>query len=74
MLLGWKEVNLNKPCPVNRAPLSYAAQYGHEGAVKILLGQGEVLPDEPLLVAAETGHERVMKMLLGRKEVSPDKS
>jgi len=61
-------------------PLAWAARNGHEGVVKILLGQGEVNPDKPdrwgqtaLSFAAENGHEGVVKILLGQGEVNPDK-
>ena len=61
-------------------PLIWAAQNGHEAVVEILLGQGEVNPDEldifvqtPLSCAPRMGHEGVVKMLLERKEVNPDK-
>ena len=61
-------------------PLAWAARNGHEGVVKILLGQGEINPDKPdnegrtpLFYAASYGHVGVVKLLLGREEVNPDK-
>ena len=61
-------------------PLAWAAQNGHEGVVKILLGEGEVNPDKPddrgltpLLYAARNGHKGVMEILLERQDVLPDK-
>jgi len=65
---------------LGRTPLVWAANNGHEGVVKILLGREEVNPDKPgsngrtpLSFAAGRGHEGVVKVLLGRKEVNPDK-
>ena len=65
---------------LGHTPLAWAARNGHEGVVKILLGQEEVNPDKPdnhgrtpLSRAAEGGHEGVVKILLRREEVNPDK-
>ena len=62
------------------APLAWAAHNGHEGVVKILLGQEEINPDKPdnkgrtpLSWAAWKGRESVVKILLRREEVDPDK-
>jgi len=59
--------------------LAWAARNGHDEVVKMLLGRGEVDPDEPnrygqtpLSYAAEKGNEEVVKILLEREEVSPD--
>jgi len=73
-------------CDINQSdcdgntPLMWAAWSGHEGVVKILLGQGDVKPDNsgrdmhtPLSSAAENGHEGVVRILLGRDDVNPDK-
>jgi len=80
ILLGWEEVNPDKPDDGNRTPLSFAAENGHEGVAKILLGREEVNPDKPdnngrtpLSFAARCGHEEVVKILLGREQVNPDK-
>ncbi|RPB02916.1 ankyrin [Choiromyces venosus 120613-1] len=60
-------------------PLSWAAEKGHEGIVKLLLDQKEVNPDSednryitPVLLAASGGYEGIVKLLLDRKEVNPD--
>ena len=60
-------------------PLAWAAESGHEGMVKLLLGRKDVNPDSrdrnggtPLRWAALSGHEGIVKLLLGRKEVNPD--
>ncbi|KAF2468410.1 uncharacterized protein BDR25DRAFT_265562, partial [Lindgomyces ingoldianus] len=62
-----------------RTPLSYAAEYGNEAVVKLLLGVSDVDPDSkcksertPLSWAAEKGHEAVVKLLLVRDGVNPD--
>ena len=43
-LLGREDVNLDKPDNNDRTPLSFTAQDGYEGVVKILLGWEEVGP------------------------------
>ena len=60
-------------------PLAWASHNGHEGVVKLLLGQEEVNPNKlggydqaPLSYAAEGGYEGVVKLLLEREEVNPD--
>ena len=73
-------------CDINQmdcggsTPLVWAARNGHEGVVKILLGQDNVNPDKPdnngespLSGAAVNGHEGVVKTLLGREDVDPDR-
>ena len=61
-------------------PLAWAAHNGHEGVVKILLGQEEVNPDgpdkrgrTPLSYAVGGGYEGVVKLLLEQEEVNTDK-
>src|SRR5205807_3311237 len=66
-------------CDINQkdctgdTPLVWAAKYGHEGVVKILLGRDDVNPNTPdkygqtpLSCAVWSGHEGVVKILLGR--------
>ena len=57
----------------DRAPLGWAAMFGHEGVVKLLLGRDDVDPNHsdkydqtPLKCAAVGGHEGVVKLLLDR--------
>jgi len=78
LLLGRRYVNPDSPSESGGTPLSWAAQNGHEGVVKILLERNDVNPDArrfghtPLSWAAENGHERVVKILLERNDVNPD--
>ena len=62
-----------------RTPLSYAADSGSEGVVKLLLARGDVISDlsgwgrrTPLSYAAKYGREDVVKLLLARKDVNSD--
>ena len=62
-----------------RTPLMWAAEYGHEAMVKLLLGRKDVNPDSrdnysktPLFHAAEGGYEGIVKLLLDREEANPD--
>ena len=59
-----------------RTPLSWAAQWGHEAVVKLLLAKDGVDPDSkdsdgqtPLSWAAENGHEAVVRLLLAKDGV-----
>ncbi|RYP26030.1 hypothetical protein DL768_011840 [Monosporascus sp. mg162] len=62
-----------------QTPLSYAATYGHEAVVKLLIERGDVKTDlkdnygrTPLSWAAEGGHETVVKLLVERDDVKAD--
>ena len=78
-LLGRRYVSPDSSSESGRTPLSWAAENGHEGIVKLLLAQGDVNPNSsskdgqtPLSWAALNGHEGIVKLLLGRKDVNPD--
>jgi len=54
-----------------QTPLSWAARYGHEAVVKLLLEKGAAIEttdikygQTPLTWATENGHEGVVKLLL----------
>jgi len=71
--------DINQTDCTGSAPLVWAALNGHEGVVKILLGQDDINPDQrgmygrtPLWCAAFYGHEEVVKMLLGQDDVTLD--
>jgi ankyrin repeat protein len=61
-----------------RTPLSWAAEYGHDGVIKLLLNTGKVDVESrdknygqtPLSWAAEHGHDAVVKLLLNTGNVN----
>ncbi|PUU80822.1 hypothetical protein B9Z19DRAFT_973514, partial [Tuber borchii] len=65
-----------------RTPLSWAADHGREGIVKMLLKRGDLNPNQadtkdgrtPVLWAAENGHRGVVNILLEREDVNLDQS
>ena len=79
-LFGRRYVNPDSSTRSGRTPLLWAAEHGHEGVVKLLLGRKDVTPHTsetndnrtPLSLAAENGHEGIVKLLLGREDVIPD--
>ena len=79
MLLEREEVNPDRADTKHvRTPISWAAENGHEGVVKMLLKRQEVNPDQadttygqkPIALAAEDGHEGAVNMLLEREEAN----
>ena len=79
-LLDMKEWDVNAGDCVGMTSLTWASLRGHEEAVKILLEQEEVNPNQadteygqtPLSWAAENRHEGIVKMLLEREDVNPN--
>ena len=78
VLFSGRYLNPDSASKYGQTPLSLAAQNGHEGIVKLLLGRGDVNPDSsdgdggtPLSWAAKNGHEGIAKLLLRRKDVNP---
>ena len=70
MLLGRDDVDPDDPDECGQTPLWWAAYYGYEGIVKILLKRGDVTPDKPdsqgrtpPQCTAENGHAGVMALL-----------
>ncbi|KAF5639627.1 ankyrin repeat [Fusarium sp. NRRL 52700] len=61
-------------------PLSYAARYGHEEVVRLLLSRDDVDPNSedtryqetPLSWAAKNGHATIVKLLLEKDGISAD--
>ena len=79
-LFGRKFVHPDRPNYDGRTPLSWAAEGGDEGVVKLLLEQKDVNPDRPdnggrtpLCWAAMNGREGVVKLLLESKGVGLDR-
>ena len=64
-----------------RTPLSWAAEFGHESIVQMLLKRGGVdlngkdrRTDTPLSLAAKQGHEAVVRLLVESNDVDNDKN
>ncbi|KAF5239238.1 hypothetical protein FANTH_10040 [Fusarium anthophilum] len=61
-------------------PLSYAARYGHEDVVRLLLSRGDidtnsedtVYKETPLSWAAKNGHATIVQLLLEKEGISAD--
>ena len=71
-------VNPDTPDEYGRTPLSFSAQNGHEGVVRILLERNDVNPNTvgilfhqtPLARGAQDRREGVLKILLERNDVN----
>ena len=79
VLFGRKFVHPDRSDNYGRTPLTWAAEGGDEGVVKLLL-EKDVNPDRPddygqtlLSWAAEGGREGVVKLLLEWKDVNSDR-
>jgi len=79
LLFSSRYVNPDSSSESGRTPLSWAAENGHEGVVKLLLAREDVSPNSisksgltPLPWAAMNGHEGTVKLLLRRDDVNPD--
>jgi len=80
VLFRWKYVNPDERDHYGKTPLTWAAEYGRDSVVKLLLGRKDVSPDRsdndgrtPLSWAAEYGRDGVVKLLLEQEDVSPDR-
>jgi hypothetical protein len=78
-LLLTRGLDINSKDLDGRTPLSFAAQYGHEEVVKLLLVRDDLsvnLTDSigwaPLFFAARYGHEAVVQLLLARGDIDAD--
>ena len=79
LLHGKRCVNPDSLSESGRTPLSWAAENGHEGVVKLLLERQDVNPDirdaefgrTLLSWAAGNGREGIVELLLERKDVDP---
>ena len=74
--------DVNQIDGLGRTPLIWAAIYGHEEVVRLLLQEIHIQPERQdmyhsrtaLSWAAQKGHEGVVKLLLGREDVNPESS
>jgi len=80
ILINMGRWDLNQGDGLGVTPLIWAAMYGHEEVVGVLLQEKQVQPDRQdaddgraaLSWAAEKGHEGIVKLLLGQQDVNPD--
>ena len=79
-VLEMKEWDVNAGDCLGGTALTWAAEKGHEGVVKMLLERDDINPDQadadwgstPLIWAANHEHEGVVKLLLEREDVNPN--
>ncbi|RYP51792.1 hypothetical protein DL768_002939 [Monosporascus sp. mg162] len=74
-----KIVDIDSKDAEGQTPLWWAAKYGHEAIVQLLLNTGRVNADfvdnyyqTPLLLAAKNGHTAIVKLLLDTGKVDAD--
>ncbi|RPB04836.1 ankyrin [Choiromyces venosus 120613-1] len=80
-LIGTEGYDINQRDWVGVTPLIWAAMYGHQDVVELLLEREGIIADIPdrgsgrtaLSWAAGNGHEGTMRLLLMREDVNPDK-
>ncbi|KFA69488.1 hypothetical protein S40285_09458 [Stachybotrys chlorohalonatus IBT 40285] len=79
LLLAKDGINPDSKDNLDRTPLSWAAERGHEEVVKLLLAKDGINPDlkdnsgrTPLLWATKHGHEGVVKLLLAKDGINTD--
>ena len=78
-LIKMKRWDVNQRDSAGMTPLIWAARYGHEEVVRLLLREKHIRPDRQdtndgrtaLSWAAENGHEGVVKLFLGPQFVDP---
>jgi len=79
ILIKMNRWDVNEVDGVGMTPLIWAARYGHEEVVRLLLRKKHIQPDQQdtnhgrtaLSWAAENGHEGVVRSFLGSQFVSP---
>ena len=78
-LIKMKRWDVNQRDSAGMTPLIWAARYGHEEVVKLLLREKDIRPDRQdtndgrtaLSWAAENGHEGVVRLFLGSQFIDP---
>ena len=78
-LIRMNRWDVNETDGAGMTPLIWAARYGHEEVVRLLVREKRIQPDQPdtgngrtaLSWAAENGHEEVVGLFLGPRFVNP---
>ena len=78
-LMGMNRWDVNQRDSSGMTPIIWAARYGHEEVVRLLLQETHIQPDQQdtnygqtaLSWAAENGHEGVVRLFLGPRFVNP---